>query len=189
MLVYQRVISGMIHRKATGHSCFWAATKAKVVKIGDPVQAKWVDRIWILTNTLVVDLSVASKNWISTDLQNLTDHKNQFFRCFFKLWVTMSLFLDVTMKLKSPIGNPRDFHTYPAPFSAGSLFGQGHFRGRQLLQLFVRRGAEPRTPRPEGHFQSSDPQNPMWAMNKIPWLIDCYRGFNPTWFTGDYDSP
>ena len=28
-----------------------------------------------------------------------------------------------------------------------------------------------------------------WAMNKIPWLIDWYRGFNPTWFTGDYDNP
>ena len=28
----------------------------------------------------------------------------------------------------------------------------------------------------------------MWVNEplKIPWLIDCYRGFNPTWFTGDY---
>ena len=24
---------------------------------------------------------------------------------------------------------------------------------------------------------------------KIHWLIDCYRGFNPTRFTGDYDGP
>ena len=24
---------------------------------------------------------------------------------------------------------------------------------------------------------------------KKQWLIDCYRGFNPTWFTGDYDGP
>ena len=28
----------------------------------------------------------------------------------------------------------------------------------------------------------------IWAI-KNTWWIDCYRGFNPTWFTGDYDNP
>ena len=79
-----------------------------------------------------------------------------------------------------------DFHGISMARSFGNRYG-----GRPNIEFPLARSPAERARSEEGDGEVTDqPTIPIQIEPlKIPWLIDCYRGFNPTWFTGDYDNP